>query len=296
LAIAVQHHKTEEQVPKELLQLWNALRTSDLVQIESAAHWNMASKRMEVQARCGDILVALGGADGVCFLADLYHDAGRPVVPLSLRICAPDVGARRLFNFGLSSDRSQRLFRATGVGPHGWMNRINFRSDTPIPEQVGVILELLEALDPPRAFVVRLLNDEHPEFGDVQNYFDTVVQPVVEGELGFKMTVVDGRQPLDHPRLDQEIFAKLHRSGAVIADITGMRPNCYLELGYALGRGLPTVLTAKKGIEHPFDLYTVAGLHWTTAGTVDERRRQFREHWNATRTRPALVPAEPLIS
>lgn len=296
LALAVQHHKNEEQIPKELEHLWDDLRKSDLVQIESAAHWNMASKRMEAQARWGDILITIGGTEGVLFLANLYHDAGKPVVPLNLPICAPDAGARRLFNFGLSSGHSQRLFHASGVGPHGWINRMNFRSQTPISDQVSGIIDLLEALEPPKAFVIRLLNKAHAEYVDVQNYFATVVQPIVEGELGYKLTVVDGRQPYDHPRIDQEIFAKLHRSAVVIADITGMRPNCFLELGYALGRGLPTMLMAKEGSEHPFDIYTLSGLHWTTSETVDERRRLFREHWNAIRSRPPLVPVDPLIS
>ena len=74
-----------------------------------------------------------------------------------------------------------------------------------------------------------------------------------------------------------------------------MRPNCFLELGYALGRGLPTMLMAKEGSEHPFDIYTLSGLHWKAAGLVEERRRLFREHWNAIRRRPPLVPAEPFI-
>ena len=296
LAVAVQHHKNEEQIPKEFEGLWDDLRNSDLVQIESAAHWNMASKRMEAQARSGDILVTLGGGEGVLFLANLYHDAGKPVVPLNVPICSPDAGARRLFAFGLSSSHSQRLFNASGVGPHGWINRINFRTQTPISDRVSGLVDLLEALEPPKAFVIRLLNTDHADYGDVQDYFDTVVEPIIEGELGYKLVVVDGRQPYDHPRIDQEIFAKLHRSSVVIADITGMRPNCFLELGYALGRGLPTMLMAKKGSEHPFDIYTLSGLHWQTSGTVDERRRLFREHWNAIRTRPPLVPMEPLIS
>jgi len=295
LAIAVQHHKNEEQIPDAFEHLWDDLRSSDLVQIEGAAHWNMASKRMEAQARWGDILVVLGGSEGVLFLANLYHDAGKPVVPLDLPICVPDAGARRLFNFGLASSNSQRLFRASGVGAHGWLNRINFRSKTPIPDRVNGIIDLLEALEPPKAFAIRLLNTAHPDYGDVQNYFDTVVEPIVHGEFGYKLTVVDGSQPYDHPRIDQEIFAKLHRSSVVIADITGMRPNCFLELGYALGRGLPTMLMAKEGSEHPFDIYTLAGLHWKATGAVDERRRLFREHWNAIRSRPPLVPTEPLI-
>ncbi len=294
LAIAVQHHKNEEQIPPSFERLWDDLRNSDLVQIENAAHWNMASKRMEAQARWGDILIVLGGSEGVLFLANLYHDAGKPVVPLNAPICSPDTGARVLFAFGLSIHHAQRLLRATGIGPHGWINRINFRSRTPVAERVAGLIELLEALEPPKAFAIRLLNPDHADYADVEDYFETVVEPVVEGQLGYKLIVVDGRQPLEHARLDQEICARLHRSSVVIADITGLRPNCFLELGYALGRGLPTMLMAKAGSEHPFDIYTFSGLHWTP-GSVEERRRLFREHWNAIRSRPPLVPMEPLI-
>ncbi|NMG15750.1 hypothetical protein [Aromatoleum bremense] len=296
LVVAVQHHKTEDQIPAEVEALWDELRTSDLVQIENVSHWNMNSKRMEAQARYGDILVALGGSEGVMFLANLYHDAGKPVVPLNLPITAPDTGARRLFNLGLTSTQAQRLFHTTDQSTHAWINRINFARRVSVADRVVGIVELLEALEKPKAFVVRLLNASHSDYPDVQNFFDTVVQPVVEGELGYKLVVVDGRQTYEHARIDQEIFVKLHRSSVVLADITGMRPNCFLELGYALGRGLPTMVMIKDGSEHPFDIYTIAGLHWKTSGSADERRRAFREHWAAIRNRPALVPTEPLIS
>lgn len=296
LAIAVEHHKTEEQIPATLQSLWDSLRGSDLIQIENVSHWNMNSKRMEAQARWGDILVALGGAEGVLFLANLYHDAGRPVVPLNAAIAPADTGARRLFSLGLSSVHAPRLFKATGVSAHAWINRINFTSRTPVAERVKVIIDLLEGLEQPAAFVVRLLDPTHPDFADVQSFFDIVVQPVIENELGYRMVVVDGRQPHDHARLDQEIFAKLRRSSLVLADITGMRPNCFLELGYALGRGLPTMLMVKEGSSHPFDIATFAALHWKTSGSLEDRQRVFREHWAAIQSRPPLVPMEPLIS
>jgi hypothetical protein len=296
LAIAVEHHKTEEQIPPEFQALWDDLRSSDLIQIENVSHWNMNSKRMEAQARWGDILIALGGSEGVLFLANLYHDAGRPVVPLNAAITSSDVGARRLFAMGLSSTQAPRLFQTDGLSTHSWMNRINFTRRTSVGDQVKVIIDLLEALERPKAFVVRLLNPDHPDHADVQTFFDTVVQPIVEDELGYRMVVVDGRQPHDHARLDQEIFAKLHRSRVALADITGMRPNCFLELGYALGRALPTMLMVKEGSAHPFDINTFAGLHWKLTGPVEERRRAFREHWAAIKNRPPLVPTEPLIS
>lgn len=296
LAVAVQHHKSEEQVPAEYDDLWEGLRGSDLVRIENASHWNMGSKRMEVQAQWGDVLVTIGGGEGVLFLANLYHDRGKPVVPLNSPVCAANSGSRRLFDFGLSSSQAPRLFRAEGQGAHAWINRINFPARKPVSERVGEVMGLLEALEPPRAFAVRLLNSEHEDFADVEAFFETVVKPVVEGEFGYRLSVVDGRQAYEHARIDQEIFTKLHRSQVVVADITGMRPNCFIELGYALGRGLPTMLTAKEGSKHPFDIDTLAGLHWKVTGGVEERRRAFREHWEAIRNRPALVSSEPLIT
>ena len=160
---------------------------------------------------------------------------------------------------------------------------------------VNSLIELLEALEAPKVFAVRLLNPAHPEFKEVDEFFDMVVKPVVEGEMGFKLTVIDQKHQRDAARVDQEIFEKLHRSSVVIADITGERPNCYVELGYALGRALPTILTVKDGVVHPFDITTYSAHHWKTDGTPDERRRVFREHWNASKSRPSLVSSEPLI-
>ena len=296
LAVAVQHHKTEQQIPPQYQALWDDLRGTDLVQIENVSHWNMNSKRMEAQARFGDILIAIGGSEGVQFLANLYHEAGKPVIPLNSPVTEPDRGALKLFARGLSSAEAARLFEVSGTpSAHGWVNRINFSARTSVAECAERILALLEALEPPRAFVIRLLDPKNPDYDDVQEFFDVVVQPIVEDELGYRMIVVDGHQPYEHARIDQDVFVKLHHSRVVVADITGSRPNCFLELGYALGRGLPVMLSLRDGEPHPFDLTTFAALHWPANGDVEERRRGFREHWRAIGSRPPLVPPEPLV-
>lgn len=295
--VAVQHHKTEEQIPPEYVGLWDELRASQLIKIESAAQWNMNSKRMEAQARFGDMLVALGGDEGVLYLANLYHDAGKPVVPLNLALCAETTGARRLYAFGLASAQTRRLFQIAGDGDaHDWLNRIGFPKRQSIPDRVSALMDLLESLERPKVFAVRLLNPAHEDNASVQEFFDVVAKPVLEDELGYRLVVIDGLQSYDNARIDQEIFVKLHRSHVVIADITGARPNCFLELGYALGRGLPAMVTAREGATLPFDIATFAGHHWRATGSAEDRRRAFREHWNAVRNRPALVPTEPLIS
>lgn len=295
LAVAVQHHKTEAQVPAEYVTLWDGLRGTDLVQIENVSHWNMASRRLEAQARWGDLLLALGGSEGTLFLANLYHDVGKPVVPLDNAICAAGTGARRIFALGLSSTDSSRLFRPITLNAHAWMNRVNFAERIDIDQRVETVVDLLEALEPRQAFVVRLLNAEHLSYGRVEAFFANVVRPIVEDTLGYKMAVVDGRQPLEYPRMDQEIFAKLHRSSVVLCDLTGQRLNCFLELGYALGRGLPTMVMAMEGEQLPFDLGTFAGFFWNPDDPVEAQRRKFMDHWNAIQTRPPLVPSAPLI-
>jgi hypothetical protein len=297
LAVAVQHHKSEEQIPVKFAGLWDELRASPLVKIENAAHWNMNSKRMEAQSRFGDILVVLGGTEGVLYLANLYHDAGKPIVPLNLPLCPDTTGARRLYHFGLTSSQTRRLFQIADDGDaHDWINKIRFPPRQSVPDRVSVLVQLLEGLEKPKAFAVRLLNPNLPDYAEVQTFFDMVVQPVIEVEMGYRLVVVDGRQAYEHARIDQEIFAKLHRSSIVLADITGARPNCFLELGYALGRGLPTMVMARDGSSLPFDITTFSGLHWKTTGSAEDRRRAFRDHWQAIRNRPSLVPAEPLIS
>ena len=294
LAIAVQHNKSEGQIPNELAALWDKLRASDLVQIENAAHWNMASKRMEVQAQWGDILITLGGSEGVLFLANLYHDAGKPVVPLPDELCKEHSGSRRLFELGLTSAAAPRLFKPTSQTAHSWVNRLNApRAST--GERVSTVISLLEALEPPMAFVVRLMDDANPDCKLVDDQFEGVVKPIVEGELGYRLAVIDGRQGYDHSRIDQEIFGKLQRSRLVLADLTGERPNCFLEAGFAMGRQLPTVIMCKKGGATHFDLKTVATHFWDPSATLDARKRALREHLEAVRSRPALVPSEPLI-
>ena len=295
-AFAIQHHKTETQIPDAYLDIWDKLRSSQHIDIESAVRWNMNAKRMETQAKRGDILITIGGGEGVRYLANIYHEAGKPVVPLNFPIVAQNTGSRELHQFGLASDNSRHLFEiAEGGNSHSWMNRIDFPPRQKVADRVNVVIDLLESLERPTAFAIRLLNGEHDEFAAVQDFFDIVVKPFVEDELGYRLRVIDGSQAYDHARIDDEIFAKLHRSSLVIADLTGTRPNCFIELGYALGRCIPTLVTARSGFQPPFDITTIAELHWKTDGTVAERRRALREYWLAVRNRPPLVKSEGLL-
>ena len=219
------------------------------------------------------------------------------MIPINLHLTKENEGSRRLHDAALSSANSSKFFQiADGGSAHDWMNRIRFSSRTSTEKRIATLLDLLESLEKPRAFAVRLLNTDHEDFHDVENFFETVVHPVVEGDLGYRLTVIDGQQSYDHARIDQEIFEKLHRSALIIADLTGSRPNCFLELGYSMGRTLPTVVTAREGFNTPFDIQTFAGHHWKVSGTAKERRKAFLDHVKAVKNRPPIVSTEGLIT
>lgn len=295
-AIAIQHQKSEDQVPEEYRLLWDSLRGSDRVEIKNAYFWNMGAKRLELASQWGDILLTIGGSDGVMFMADLYHQAGKPVIPLPDPLCAAGTGSLKLFALGMNPTTASLLFRTTsGPSSDSWVNRLNNLRGT-AQERSRTILQLMESLQRPQAFAVRLLDDSRPEYKDVHEFFEGVVKPIVEGEMGFTLAVVDGRQRFEHARIDQDIFMKLRRSRLVIADLTGERPNCFLEAGFAIGRELQTILTCMEGGKLHFDLTTVGSHFWNTTDALDERKRKFREHVEAVRERPVLVPTRSLIS
>lgn len=296
LAVAVQHHKNEDQIPNDKSQMWDTLRTSDLVSIDNASHWNMNSKRMEIQATHGDVLITLGGSEGVLYLANLYHAAGKPVIPLNFRLGTRDTGSLKLFSQALIRDQASRFLRCTGdMAPHAWINRLHYSDRHGNEGRVADVINLLEKLEPPTVFAVRLLNPTIPEYNEVEEFFTGVVKHVVEHEFRYTLKVVDGKQANEEPRVDAEIFAKLHRAAVVVVDLTALRPNCFIELGYALGRAITTMICAKADTSLPFDIESIPAHFWNPGGTLDERRQKFLEYWHANLNRPPLVAPEPLV-
>lgn len=150
------------------------------------------------------------------------------------------------------------------------------------------MMQLLRNLRKPIAFGVRLLNPAIENYQAVEDYFSGVIRPVVEDELGYELIVLDGKRN-DQPFINQEIFDKLHRSSVAIVDLTGERSNCFIELGYALARGMPVMVTALEGTTPPFDTQPVP------TRSLENRKELFRQYWRANIQRRKVVADDPLI-
>jgi hypothetical protein len=66
------------------------------------------------------------------------------------------------------------------------------------------------------------------------------------------------------------IREKIETAAAVVADLTGANPNVYLEVGYAWGKGIPTILLIRAGEELGFDVRGQRCLQYRNIRNLEE--------------------------
>ena len=85
-------------------------------------------------------------------------------------------------------------------------------------------------------------------------------------------------------RCDRDIFTgdildrikeRITTANVVVADMTGSNPNVYLEVGYAWGKGIPTLLVARDGEELKFDVKTQKCLYYKNITHLRKQLMQF---------------------
>src|SRR5712691_974126 len=87
LVATVTSSKTESQIPENRRDLWEQLKKAGSISLEFLdAGWSSGAVRRQRQARLGDVLIILSGGEGVEQLAELYVQAGKPVIPLDLNL------------------------------------------------------------------------------------------------------------------------------------------------------------------------------------------------------------------
>jgi nucleoside phosphorylase len=87
LVYTVGTNKTEKQIPDSRHDLWESLLAADAVEINFLKVGLVsAALRRQRQAPQGDILIIIGGGEGVEHLASLYMEDNKPVIPLDIEI------------------------------------------------------------------------------------------------------------------------------------------------------------------------------------------------------------------
>ena len=117
-----------------------------------------------------------------------------------------------------------------------------------------------------KIFVIMQFGDE-----DLDSAYEGVIKPLGE-EFGFDVVRVDEIQ--DSGNISQQILENISTSRIVIVELSGERPNCYYEAGFAHALGKEIVFSIRQGNKIHFDL---AGYRFITWRTEADFRRQLRE-------------------
>jgi hypothetical protein len=292
LIFAASSEKADADMPPSRRDLWDCLIQSGAVRLERIRAGSRSGEAMRaLQAREGTVLVTLGGGAGVEHLAESYALRRRAIVPLDSKIGASrddgTLGGEGLNRLALT--RPTDFFRLRQPGTEAArLHGLSTGDGTIAPEQVAArALSLLQDLVPPQAFFVRLVNRKHDDFPSVESFFRDVVEPIA-AEFGYQRHEVGTDEPTN-ALINAEVFEELHYSTVAIVDVTGERPNCCIELGYALRGDNRVLLTAKQGTTRPFDANAIPCHFWQGDLGDQARRADFREHWLRCIDLPPLV-------
>lgn len=284
--------KTDAQIPPSRRATYDALRARDAVHSEfMEPGWTAGASRRRRLAQLGDVLIGISGGEGVEHLALEYSSRGKPVIPLDIQVGASQRdgsgGAARLFERALAEPAD--FFRVLGGQSAGvLLDQTRTRNGETGPViVVRALLDLLHGLEPPRVFYVRLLNDSLPEYASVENFFRNTVDPLVR-ELGYEPCQM-GIGKNEFAWMNQAIFDSLHHSSVVLVDLTAVRPNCFMELGYALGNRQRVIITSRDDTRLPFDASSLETCLWKESEPASDRIDRLRKHWERNIDMPYVV-------
>ena len=289
--VAVGFSNWRDRVPKTRIKLLEGLTESSRVQlVQLSSGLNVGGMLREMQAAYADVLVVIGGGPGVEHLASIFASEQKPVIPIDLPLGKSKAelrGAEKIAR--LAMEKHGLYFRSEqGRNTTAAFSLLSLRQDRIDPDSYATrFLDFVSILERPTAFYVRLQSTSTREFTSVEHFFRRVVDPIID-EAGFARFEV-GKEGSSEAFLNQEIFEKLHFCSLVIADLTDLRPNCLLELGYALGRGKRVIMTAKKGTNLAFDIAAIPCFFWDDRVPVGRQMKSLSAFMGRNLHRGPLV-------
>lgn len=292
LVTAVVTEKTDSHIPAARRPLWEHLIDVGALRLEfTEPDWTSGAVRRQRAVREGSLFIPISGGEGVEHLAQEYLAAGKPVIPLDLELGSSTEGPQGRAVRMASRARTEpwRFVELTDRGTGAeLLARIAMRDGaTPADRVIQGVLDIVAAMRPPSVFYVRLLNDQLDDFPTVERYFREVVDDVVT-RLGYRGLEM-GRERPSTAWMDAEIFDRLHHAQIALVDLTGLRNNCFMEMGYAFGHQQPVLLLAQEGTRLPFDSSAIDCHMWSPDDPNNQRSRALEEYWHRIIERPPLV-------
>jgi nucleoside 2-deoxyribosyltransferase len=111
------------------------------------------------------------------------------------------------------------------------------------------------------------------KFGDeeLDSAYDGVIEPIISDN---GLTAIRVDKIRDSGKINDQILENIAKSKFIISDLTGERPNCYYETGFAHALGKELILTIKEKEKIHFDL---AGYRFIIWKTESDLRKKLKE-------------------
>lgn len=118
----------------------------------------------------------------------------------------------------------------------------------------------------PQVFVIMKFGDEILDSAYRESY-----KPVIKK---FKLSCLRIDELQDSKKISDQILDMIAESKYVIADLSGARPNCYYEAGFAHALGKEIILTIRDGETAHFDLQGHRFIQWKTESDLRKKLTQ----------------------
>ncbi|MDF2630445.1 MAG: hypothetical protein K0R39_4276, partial [Symbiobacteriaceae bacterium] len=210
--------------------------------------------------------ISLGG-ETTSYWWDLPKDeiVTKVLIPFVTKqvVASSGIFGRQLINFGAASEvavaKTEAPFRENCVGWPETLNDATFWKENNCTDELlhelragmsdAGIKSLLQRVFAPvkdQAFIIMKFGDEV-----LDSAYERVVEPTAM-KFGYQAIRVDRVQ--DSGPVTDQILDNIASSSIVIADLTGERPNCYYEAGFAQALGKEVILLIREGERIHFDL------------------------------------------
>jgi len=123
-------------------------------------------------------------------------------------------------------------------------------------------------------FVIMKLGDT-----DLDSAYLGVIVPVGK-QFGYRVLRIDDIK--DSGNINEQILENIAQSSLILADLSGERPNCYYEAGFAHALGKEMIFAAQKKYKIHFDLADYRFILWETEL---EYRRELTEYLSSIQAR-----------
>ncbi len=201
-------------------------------------------------------------------------------------------GKKALFNFGAVSymtilkSESKLKRPAEGKTPPEFKDK-KFLRDHDATEEFMDELRILSASPESRSLIQQSLIKPLKQIFVIMKFGDAVldsaykgaIKAVAEKEFDFKVLRVDEIQ--DAGQIAHQVLDNISRSEIILAELSGERPNCYYEAGFAHALGKTMVFCVRHGENIHFDLAGYRFIQWKTEEDLRVKLRKYLDAYTS---------------